>query len=106
MRNLKTCPDESGQVYCIILGCIWRFMHLRLPCPHPPLDNLGAPSPAPAGGAREIRYSPQRMLEAFVVVHGQLGFDFLDNFNDYRNHNEQTGTAKSKSLSAGKVLQN
>ncbi len=39
-------------------------------------------------------------------MHGQLGFNFLDNFNYHGNHNEQTGTANCQRLCAGKLLQN
>lgn len=45
-------------------------------------------------------------LEPFVIMHGQLGFYFLDNFNDHGNHNQQGSTTKSKRCRAGIILKN
>ena len=68
---------------------------------HPSGDTLSPPT----GGAREIRYSPQRILKPFVIMHGQLGFDFLDNFNDDRDNNQQTGAAECQRCSPGVMLE-
>ncbi len=44
-------------------------------------------------------------LKSLIIMHSQLGFYFLYDFNYYRDNNKQSGAAKSKACSAGDVLE-
>ncbi len=59
-----------------------------------PSDALGAPSPRLLAWRGEIRYSLQRILKPFIIMHRQLRFNLFDNFNNHRHHNQQAGAAK------------